>query len=183
MRSRLRALPLVIVAMALFTPLGVGSARATGCDTNPGDVTRVAWSSGRTLAPNGTLATKSNATASLTAYNSSSVCVQGAQVSMDLRAVPGGGGAVWTSTPTCPLGTVTATAKTCTTDSNGTIPIQYTTPGALPNDGTDFIDAGIVSSTAAQSTSYTYGTTRASVGQVTATEGTPLTTAVASVQL
>lgn len=182
MRFIVRVLPLAIVAAVAMTPLASGSAHATGCDTNPGDAVSLSWTTGRLLAANGTLAKSSSAQSSVMAYNSSGACVQGAQVSMTLRAVPGGGSVV-TSTTGCPFGSVGPNVSTCTTDGNGSVPISYTTPSALPNDGTDYVDAWLSSSSAAQTTSYTYGSVRVTGNPVSAVEGSTFTGALAIANL
>jgi len=176
-----RAICLALMAGSMLTPLGGGAAHATGCDTNPADASSVVWTSGRILAPNGSLAKSTSAAATVTAYNSSGVCVQGAQVSMQLRGVPGGG-TVTTSTNGCAYGSVGPNVSVCTTDGNGSIPIWYSTPASLPNDGTDYVDASLNAS-AALSTSYTYGSFFATASQISATEGQPFSGTVAVARL
>lgn len=181
MLRRPRCSVLIVAAVAsagALAPIGVSAtAAAATCDTTAADAVEAGWGAPQ-VAPNGSLAAGTSATVTVTAYNGSGQCVAGAGVGLYF-APSSGGGTATTATTACPYGRLTPNWETCTTDGNGQVTIWYTTPSALPNGGTESIEAKVGSQSPPQ-VSYTYGALALTPSTITASEGGPFSRTVAT---
>ena len=109
------------------------------------------------IAAAGSLAAGQSARATFTAFDSSGACVANGPIEL----LMGGPGAADPSTaancsPLGQNGSLGANQTTCTTDSNGTVSVVFTTPTPLPSDGMTTIYSYGPGSTKETGTSYAY---------------------------
>lgn len=134
-------LGIALLVTAVLPFVGAPSARATGCVAYRAATATFLRGNRSQIALAGTLTAGRSVTMTIVAEDISGNCVAGAPVTVSFTGAGSAHTGAVASCPSVGAAALTSAWATCTTDTNGSLSITYTTPRPLPAAGADFLHA------------------------------------------